>query len=198
MISLTSPVETTAHGWPASIKLGLLCLATLLLFRVEDLALQGAFLAALLVLYSLPGRTFLKVGLRRLFILWPFLLLVLLWHLAIWQVAEGLLIGSRMVVAVGMANLVTMTTKLSDMLAFIEKLCAPLRLFGVKTSTIALAMALVIRFVPVLVQKGEVLRLSWRARSRRRPGWRLVLPFAIAAIDDAEQVAEALRARGGS
>ena len=34
MISLTSPVETRAHGWPAGAKLGALCLATLLLFGV--------------------------------------------------------------------------------------------------------------------------------------------------------------------
>lgn len=197
MISLTSPVETAAHRWPASVKLGLLCLATLLLFRVESLTLQALLLAALVLLYALPGRTFLKVGMGRLLILWPFLLLVLLWHLVIGEIEEGLLIGLRMVTAVGLATLVTMTTRLTDMLAFIERLCAPLRLFGVRTEAIALAMALVIRFVPVLVQKGELLRLSWRARSRRRPGWRIILPFAVAAIDDAEQVAEALRARGG-
>ncbi|PJE28084.1 ABC transporter permease, partial [Pseudooceanicola lipolyticus] len=38
---------------------------------------------------------------------------------------------------------------------------------------------------------------SWRARSPRRPGLRTILPLAALAIDDAEHVAEALRARGG-
>jgi biotin transport system permease protein len=36
-----------------------------------------------------------------------------------------------------------------------------------------------------------------RARSPRRPGWRLVVPAALAALDDADHAAEALRARGG-
>jgi len=36
------------------------------------------------------------------------------------------------------------------------------------------------------------------ARSRRRPGWQLVLPLSLAALDDADHVAEALRARGGT
>ena len=61
----------------------------------------------------------------------------------------------------------------------------------------ALSVALVIRFTPVLMQKGAALAEAWRARSVKRPGWRIVLPFALLAIDDAEQTAEALRARGG-
>ena len=31
----------------------------------------------------------------------------------------------------------------------------------------------------------------------RRAGWRIVAPLALMALDDAEHVAEALRARGG-
>ena len=60
-----------------------------------------------------------------------------------------------------------------------------------------LAMALVVRFVPVLAAKGQALAMAWRARSQRPPGWRIIVPFAVTAIDDAEHVAEALRARGG-
>ena len=55
-----------------------------------------------------------------------------------------------------------------------------------------LAMALVIRFTPVLADKGRLLILAWRARSRSKPGWRIVLPFAVTAIDDAERVADIL------
>ena len=54
-----------------------------------------------------------------------------------------------------------------------------------------------IRFTPVLAQKGQLLAQSWRARSTKRVGWRMIIPFAVLAIDDAEHVAEALRARGG-
>ena len=173
MISLTSPVETRAHGWPAGAKLGALCAATLLLFGVEDLVWQIAFCAGMLLLYALPGRAFLKGGLGRLRMLWPFVALILLWHVLTSDAEAGLVIVLRMVTAVGLANLVTMTTKLSDM------------------------MAVVVRFTPVLAAKGQMLSLAWRARSRRRAGWRIVMPFTVLAIDDAEHVAEALRARGG-
>ena len=48
MISLTSPVETRAHGWPAGIKLAALCVSTVLLFLSDDLWVQGgAFIAVM-------------------------------------------------------------------------------------------------------------------------------------------------------
>ena len=197
MISLTSPVETRAHGWPAGAKLAALCVATLVLFGVEELAWQAAFCTGMLVLYALPGRVFLRVGLGRLRMLWPFVALIVLWHLLTDDAEAGLVIALRMVTAVGLANLVTMTTKLSDMMGVVRWLATPLRRFGIRTRSLELAVALVVRFTPVLAAKGQMLSLAWRARSRRRPGWRIVMPFTVLAIDDAEHVAEALRARGG-
>jgi biotin transport system permease protein len=102
-----------------------------------------------------------------------------------------------MLTAVGLANLVTITTRLTDMMGVVRWLCTPLRAIGVKSDRIELAMALVIRFTPVLIDKGAMLAMAWRARAARRVGWRIVTPFAVLAIDDAEHVAEALRARGG-
>ena len=197
MISLTSPVKTWAHRWPAGLKLGGLCLISMVLFAVQGAGWHLAFLTACLTLYALPGRVFLRTGFQRLWILWPFVALILLWHLAVGSGLEGATIVLRMVTAVGLANLVTMTTTLSDMMGVIRWLARPLRSFGLETRMLEVAVALVVRFTPVLAQKGQGLGLAWRARSKRRPGWRLILPFAVLAIDDAEQVAEALRARGG-
>ncbi|MEP1941579.1 MAG: energy-coupling factor transporter transmembrane protein EcfT, partial [Sulfitobacter sp.] len=56
---------------------------------------------------------------------------------------------------------------------------------------------MVIRFTPVLTQKGAALALAWRARARKRAGWKVIMPFLVLALDDADHVAEALRARGG-
>jgi len=197
MISLTSPVETWAHGWPAGGKLAALCLATMVLFAVADLSWHFGFLAGALILYALPGRQFFQGGMRRLRVLWPFVLIILLWHFVTDDFAIGGVIVLRMITAVGLANLVTMTTKLSDMIEVVRWLTAPLRGFGVQTRSIELAIALVIRFTPVLAQKGQTLALAWKARAARRLGWQVITPFAVLAIDDAEHVAEALRARGG-
>lgn len=197
MISLTSPVKTAAHGWPAGMKLGGLCVATMVLFAVSNLGWHLAFLVTTGVLYALPGRVFWRSGMARLWGLWPFLLLIFGWHVVTGDAAGGLLIALRMLTAVGIANLVTVTTRLSDMMAVVRVLLSPLRRFGIQPHRVELAMALVIRFTPVLASKGQTLVSAWRARSPRRPGWRIVIPFAVLALDDAERVAEALRARGG-
>jgi biotin transport system permease protein len=197
MISLTSPVETRAHGWPAGLKLGLLCAATLVLFFVEAVQWHLVFLVSACALYALPGWRFLRVGLGRLRVLWPFVLLILVWHFITADVIAGLVIVLRMITAVALANLVTMTTRLGDMMGVVHWLLTPLRLFGIRTRAVELAMALVVRFTPVLAHKGHLLTLAWKARATRRQGWRIVTPLAVLAIDDAEQVAEALRARGG-
>lgn len=197
MISLTSPIETRAHGWPAGVKLGLLCVATIVLFKAESLMFHLTAFAGLLMAYALPGPIFLKAGLRALKLLWPFVALVALYHIVTRTSVDGLVIILRMLTAVGLANLVTMTTRLTDMIAVVRWLATPLRALGLRTEYLETAIALVIRFTPELLAKGTHLTEAWRARSARRPGWRIILPFTVLALDDADHIADALRARGG-
>ncbi|WP_323763726.1 energy-coupling factor transporter transmembrane component T [Marinovum sp.] len=197
MISLTSPVRTRAHDWPAGVKLAALCGATLALFFIDSLAAHLAILAGVLALYALPGRAFLRGGLAALRMLWPFVLVVALYHLIDGSAAEGAVIVLRLVSAVALANLVTMTTRLTDMIAVIHWLCTPLRALGVSTRPLEIAIALVIRLTPVLLVKGRELNDAWLARSPRRATWRIILPFTLLALDDADHISDALRARGG-
>ena len=197
MISLTSPVETKAHHWNAGLKLAALCLSTLVLFSIDSLVIKSAFLAFVITLYALPGPIFMRYGLSKLRILWPFILIVFLWHLWIQELLQGSAIIIRMICAVALANLVTMTTKLSDMIDVVHFVTQPLQHFGLNSRILELSIALVIRMTPVLLNKGENLGMAWKARSTRRSGWKIILPFTLIALDDADQVAEALRARGG-
>lgn len=197
MLTLTSPVETALHRLPAGVKLAALALFTLVLFRLSaPLPLAGA--AALVAALHLPwGRTFAAHAVRMLRPLWPFVLVVALWHLWTRDLTGGAVILLRMVTAVAAANLVTMTTRLSDMLAVFETLARPLSPI-LPPRRLALAFALVIRFIPTLGDRMALLAEAFRARSPRRPGWRLAVPATLAALDGAEQAAEALRARGGT
>lgn len=197
MISLTSPVETWAHRWPAGLKLALLCAATMVLFASQQPVFHAVAFAGCMLLYALPGRVFLVSGCRRLAGLWPFLAVILVWHWWTDTPQQGLVIALRLLTAVGIANLVTMTTRLSDMIEVVKTLATPLRVLGLKTRALELAIALVVRFTPALAEKGGHLVQSWRARTRRKPNWKIIMPFTVLAIDDAEHVAEALKARGG-
>ena len=196
MLTLTSPVETWLHRVPAGAKLAALAVVTVGLFSLEGLVGPSLALVALGALYLSCG--LLRYGLRRLLPLWPFLLVLAVWHGWTGTMAEGGTVALRLITAVAAANLVTMTTRLTDMVTVLERLAGPFRYLGLPPRTLALALALVIRFIPVLSDRIGTLRLAWMARSVRRAGWVLLVPATLAALDDADRVAEALRARGGA
>lgn len=197
MLTLTSPVEIWAHRLAAGTKLAALAGATTGLFLLDApwvLALAGVTAAGL---YASGGVGFAKAGVRQLWPLWPFVVLVGLWHLWTGDTAGGAVVLLRMVTAVALANFVTMTTRLSDMLAVFERLARPLAPI-LPPRRLALAFALVIRFIPVMLERMALIRQSWSARSPRPPRWRVMVPATLSALDDADRVAEALRARGGA
>jgi len=197
MISLTSPIETRAHRWPAGVKLLALCGATMGLFAIQIPVVHLLVFGCVLGLYVLPGYVFFCAGLRQLKVLWPFLAIIVIWHVFTNTPMVGTVIALRLLSAVGLANLVTMTTRLADMIAVVTWLTAPLRRIGIATRPLEIGIALVVRFTPALADKGSALSQSWRARSPRRANWRVILPFTILALDDAEHVADAIKARGG-
>ena len=197
MLALTSSTETPYHRWPAGPKLAAVSVAVFVLYLVDSPVLLALALLAVILAYLAAGRGFLAEGLRQLRPLWVFVAVVLVWHGLAGDPVTGLAVSLRLAAAVGLANLVTMTTRLDDLTEVVLRLLAPLRHRGIRTAPIGFAMALVIRFTPVLFAKAGTLIDAWRARSPRRPGWQVVMPITLLAIDDAEHVAEALRARGG-
>ncbi len=198
MLTLTSPVETWLHPVRAGWKLLALCVFTFALFSMEGIQALALALAFVVVLQLPCGALFLRTAARMLWPLWPFVVIVLVWHLWIAAPAAGATVVLRLVAAVGAANLVTMTTRLTDMIAVIEWLARSFGRAGLSPRLIALAIALVIRLIPVLSVRALQLSEAWRARSPRRSRWPLLVPVTLAALDDADHVAEALRARGGA
>ena len=197
MLTLTSPTRTWSHSLPAGAKMAALCLWTALLFTLDTPALTLAACATA----ALPltcGTDFAKTSARLLRPLWPFVLVVALWHLWLDDLPGGTAIILRLITAVAAANFVTMTTRLTDMIAVVAFLARPLAAVGLAPRLFALAVALVIRFIPVMLIRTEIITQAFRARSTRRPGWRLLVPALLAALDDAERVADALRSRGGA
>lgn len=198
MLTLTSAHRTWAHPLPAGTKLLALALGTLGLFALKTpLALGLAGLAVVALVLS-GGRGFARESLRHLRPLWPIALIIAVWHLVTRAPEAGAVVLLRMGAAVAAANFVTMTTRLSDMLAVMERLLRPARVIGLKPKALALALALLIRFIPVMLERFDQIATAFRARSPRRAGWRVLMPVTLAALDDAEHVADALRARGGA
>lgn len=197
MLSLALPRRTWAHRWPAGLKFLLLAIAMLAETRFAALPVQAGAALATLALYASLGTEAMRAGLRALRpVLW-IVLVILLWQGLEGVPLQGLAFGLRVAVMMGLANFVTLTTPMHELIALLERLAQPLALIGLSPRLPALAVAMVLRFVPVLQGRFETLGLAWRARSRRRPGPRLIAPLSFSLLDDADHLAEALRARGG-
>lgn len=197
MLTLTSPVETPFHRLPAGAKLAALALLVPALLAVKSPLWLSLALLGVLALHLAGGSRFFLRALRLLRPLWPFVVVLALWHLWTTDYRNGAMLLLRLITAVMAANLVTMTTRLGDMLAVIERLARPLSPV-LPPRRLALAFALVIRFLPAMGEIMTHLAEAWRARSPRRPRWRILIPGLLAALDDADHAAEALRARGGA
>ena len=65
----------------------------------------------------------------------------------------------------------------------------------VMAQVFAMAVALTLRFIPALSARADHLAEAYRMRSPRRLSWRIVPPLALGALDEADQAAEAMRAR---
>ena len=197
MLALHSPHKTIFHRWPTELKLAFLLATTTFLFLIDSVLILSVLTSLPFAAAASQGRMFFKYMLKLLWPLWPFVAIILLWHSFTWQLDSGLRILLRMVAAVGFANLVTITTPMDKMIKVIFASLAPLRRFGLRSERIAFAIGLFVRFTPVLIEKSAILAQAYRARTSKYGNWRIVLPLALIAMDDADHIAEAIRARGG-
>lgn len=197
MLTLTSPHKTWAHGLPAGAKLAALCLWTVLVLHLDGLWLGLAALVVVALVAS-GGTRFAATWALMLRPLWPFAAIALLWHLWIGAPWGAVTVILRLGATVGLANAVTMTTQLAQIIAVVTRAARPLQRLGLSPKILGLSVALVIRFLPVMLLRFTQICEAWRMRSPRKPGWRVLVPTLLAALDDADRVAEALRARGGA
>ncbi|EKF43239.1 energy-coupling factor transporter transmembrane component T family protein [Nitratireductor indicus] len=198
MISPFSPVESRAHEWPAFSKLLALCALSTGLFFTDNVTVLFAAFACTALVYGIAGPAFLRTALVTLRTLLPVVALVTIWHGATGDPRGGAVIILRMITLVVWASAFTMTTRLGEMVELVRSCAKPFERIGFPVGSLGLAIPLTIRFIPVFIARTRSMDEAWRARSESRRKWRLFLPLLLAAMDDADDVAEAIRARGGT
>lgn len=197
MISVYLQGDSWAHRLPAGLKLLAVALASLALFQVTSAWVFLACLAAVLLCYASLGRVGLaQLGLLRALTFFIVLLLLMHWYSGTLQ--DGVLAVLRLLTMVLAANFVSITTRMDDMMAAVQPLFRPFAVFGVSPRKPALGVTLVLRFAPYMLVVYGLLREAWQARTGSRNSWRLLAPFAIQALRMSDNVAEALKARGGA
>jgi biotin transport system permease protein len=198
MLTQTWPVETRFHRVPAGVKVALLAVLGGCLAWIGTIWVLGLTLALVWLAHLAGGWALFARAPRLLWPVWPFVLVIGGWHVWRGTPDTGAVIVLRMAIMLMAANLVLLTTRLDALIGLFRSACRPLALAGIPPDRVAVALAMTVRFVPVMLLRAGLFRDAWRARSARSPRHRLIGPLALSALDEAERVAEALRARGGS
>ncbi|SDK81333.1 biotin transport system permease protein [Nonomuraea maritima] len=102
----------------------------------------------------------------------------------------------RVVLAVALAGLVTLTTRMSEMLATLERCLRPARFVGLDPFRVSLLLSLTVRSVPVIAELAVRVREAQRARGVERSVRAFAVPLVVGALRHADALGEALSARG--
>jgi biotin transport system permease protein/energy-coupling factor transport system permease protein len=119
---------------------------------------------------------------------------------------RGVLLTWHFVFLVLSAAILTMTTSPSDLINGIEWLLRPLSVLGISSYDVAVMVAMVLRFVPTLLQELDEIKEAQMARgadfrtgtilARMKRMCSLVIPLIRNSILRAEEVAIGMEARG--
>ena len=194
MLNVPTSHETWLHRVPAFVKLLALALCGSALALVQDWRLLTAGFALASVAYASMGKLAWQQARHLRPIAW---VAVMIAAFHAWQGAPevGVTSALRLMTGLLLASLLTLSTRFDDLLDVLEKALRPLRSVGVPAARLALALALVMRFVAVFHLRWQRLDDAHRARTGRPGGLRLVGPLTIRALQTAEHVADALTAR---
>lgn len=195
MLALRFPKPTALDNVPATIKLLILAFATSGIFFIETLGTMFLIFLAIAMFHFLLGWQIFKFSVKLLKPLLPFIAIMVFWHLYSRDLTGGLLIIMRLLLIVSLANLVTCSTKTSEIAEIIDKILGPMRFLNMNTQAISLSVIIFIRFTPIMLERHHILSLAYKCRSGRRPSWQIILPLILSIMDDADHVAKSLKSR---
>lgn len=186
--------DSPVHAVPAGAKmLGLLLAGTgLLLF--SSLPVVSVALGATLCLYALARlrpREVAPVLRLSAFVLVPLFLV----HGLLSGWVPALEVVLRLAVLLLLATLVSLTTRVSDMLEALERALRPLARFGVNPVRLGLLLSLTLRFIPLLATWLHEIQEAQRVRGLERDPFAVLVPLLVKTLRTADTLAEAIDAR---
>ena len=194
MIGLYSPGTSVVHRAPTLLKLFLLSLCVLLIGTSPDPRVIGGAAASVGLLF-LVARVPVRAAAAQVA---PILLILLVavpiqGLLSGWTIAA--LMAGRLLVAVALAALFTMTTTVTAVLEAFQTLLHPFRRF-IDADRVGLLVALTIRCIPLV---ADIVREVIEARTARGTQGSLqsiAVPVVVRSLYAADALGEALIARG--
>lgn len=195
MIAGFHHADTPVHRFRPGIKIAAVFAGGTIAFVFANwigLAALGSVVLALYVLARIPPRLALA-QIRPAFLI---LVAIFALHAVFGEWLFGVFVVARLVVVIMLAALVTLTTRVSEMVSALEIGLGPTRFIGIDPARVALAVAMAIRFIPVIATEAAAIRESQAARGLHRSFIAILVPLVIRSLRMADSVAEALDARG--
>jgi biotin transport system permease protein len=195
LFGLYVPGRTWLHrlgvGWK---YLLLLALTVPVLAVAHPVASLAALAASVLLLVT--ARTPLRLTFVLPSAVWILLAVLAAYHLVVGQPDAAVVVTVNLVTAIYASRLLTLTTPGPVLVDALVRFLRPLRLVGADPEMIGLAIAVMVRSVPLLLDTFDQVRQAAQARGRDRNLFALITPVVVRAVGQAQAVGAALAARG--
>ena len=195
MLSLYVPGDSLIHRIPAGKKLVLLFAGSIALFAISSIPLHVGELLAIAGLFHVARLPW-RAVLRQLRTALLFMVPIFLFHVFITDWVLGLETVLRILALLLFAVLVTLTTKLSDMIDVLERAFRPLAYLGINPSKASMMLSMVIRFIPLMMREAQEILEAQRARGLDRNAIAVLVPLLIKTLKMADDLSDAIDARG--
>lgn len=185
------------HRVPAGVKMAALAAAAIATLVLVRSAVEAGIAVGILLALWLFSRVGLRALWRQFWALRWMLLFLVLTQLVFVAPPVVAVTTTRILVVVLLAALLSLTTKVSELLAAFQSFLRPLRVIRVDGDRVALVLALTITTVPVMTRLVESIREGHAARGARTGVLGYGVPLLVLALQHSDQLGDALDARGG-
>ncbi|MGU3643859.1 energy-coupling factor transporter transmembrane component T [Microbacterium sp. C23T] len=201
MLTLHRPGDGWLHRMPAGPKTLLLLVMVLgVLLLPSAWWTVGAAAAISIAGYAASdlrdGRCGMRELGRQVFAVRWILLITLAGQLIFLGPEAAIANTARVTASLLLAGLLVLTTRVTELLDAFERGLGPLRRVGVDSERAALLLTVTLGTVPVLARLAGEVRDAQRARGGRAGLRTFVVPFLIVSLKHADQLGDALAARG--
>ncbi|GAA1196091.1 energy-coupling factor transporter transmembrane component T family protein [Prauserella alba] len=194
-LGLYEPGGSVLHRAPAGPKLLAVVALAAAVVVLDSPWWLGGLLTAVLAGYVVA-----RVPRRRW---WPLVRTLVIVSIVVFAVQWWLLgamtaatVCLRLVTALAAASLFTLTTRVDDVVSTVERAVGPLQRFGVRPEMVGLLVGLTVQAIATLSGIAGEVRAAAKARGADRSPTAFVVPFLVRTLRHADQLGEALAARG--
>ena len=194
MLDTNEPYHSPIHRLSPKIKLSALIMVSIGLCFITNLWALSISLGFILMLYFVA-----KIALKKLWMpLRPIAIIgciMLLVAIGNNNWIGGVQVIIRLAILLLFSSLITLTTTTAELMDGLNSLLRVLSYVGVNHKKISLSLSLAIRFIPLMVNIFEEIRVAQRSRGLEYSFISTIVPTIIKMLKTAEDIAEAIESR---